>query len=327
MDDKLGDRGPSRREVATASVAGGMAVALAAAAQPAAAAPAPAPPLRREGPVRRSAGPAFTYLKDYQNLYENIRVERDARGVLTITLHTDGGAPTYGNSVKNQLLDLFWNVGADPDNQVVIYTAAGDSLFGGRPPGGGTGGQTREETDQAFPFTAWNTKHALENLLDIECPMIAAIPGPTRIHAEYGLLCDIVLASTTFVVQDEPHFLHGLVPGDGVHIVWPMLLGPSRARYFMFTGQEIGAEEALRLGLVHEVMPRERLLARANELAGEILRRPPGTRRLTRIVHTLPIKRAVAADMAHGIWLEGFAWGDQAMTPGPRGFRSFAAGQ
>ena len=274
--------------------------------------------------LKRPIGPAFTCLEQYRNKYENVKIDRDDRGVITVTLHTNGAAPLYDPLIKNQLVDLFWNIGADPDNQIVIYTAAGDSLFASRPVGATTRTDNPYQIEAVFGYTAWNTKHALENLLDIELPIIAAIPGPTRIHAEYGLLCDIVLASDTFVVQDEPHFLHGLVPGDGVHVIWPMLLGPTRARYFMMTGQEIAADEALRLGIINEILPRADLLSRANELASEILRRPPVVRRCTRICHTYPIKRAIASDLGIGIWLEGFAWGNQDVTPATRSHRNFS---
>src|SRR5205814_2321101 len=67
--------------------------------------------------------------------------------------------------------------------------------------------------------------------------------------------------------QDAPHFPNGLVPGDGVHIVWPLVLGVNRGRYFLLTGQKLSAREAQTLGVVSEVVPRERLLSRAREIA------------------------------------------------------------
>ena len=73
--------------------------------------------------------------------------------------------------------------------------------------------------------TYWEGKHLLWNLLDIEVPMISAINGPALRHSELPLLCDIVLASETATFQDSGHFVNGLVPGDGMHIVYPMLLG------------------------------------------------------------------------------------------------------
>jgi hypothetical protein len=65
------------------------------------------------------------------------------------------------------------------------------------------------------------------NLLEIQAPMIA-VNAPATVHAELALLCDIVLAVDHATFQDAPHFPSGLVPGDGVHVVWPMLLGLNR---------------------------------------------------------------------------------------------------
>ena len=60
-----------------------------------------------------------------------------------------------------------------------------------------------------------------------------------------GLLCDIVLASDDAVFQDAPHYPEGLVPGDGVHVLWPLLLGMNRGRYFLLTGEKLSAKQAL----------------------------------------------------------------------------------
>ena len=84
------------------------------------------------------------------------------------------------------------------------------------------------------------------------------------------MLCDIVLASETAEFQDSAHFPTGLVPGDGMHIIYPLLLGPNRGRYFLLTGQIIAARQAHELGLVGEVLPKDRVLARAWELAEQL---------------------------------------------------------
>ena len=78
------------------------------------------------------------------------------------------------------------------------------------------------------------------------------------IHAEIPVLSDIVLASENATFQDAPHFPRGVVLGDGVHVVWPLLLGQNRGRYFLLTGQTLSAQEAHELGVVAEVLPREK---------------------------------------------------------------------
>jgi enoyl-CoA hydratase/carnithine racemase len=145
------------------------------------------------------------------------------------------------------------------------------------------------------------------NHLDVQAPMIAAVNGPATVHAEMALLCDVVLAAPEATFQDSPHFPIGVLPGDGVHVVWPMLLGMNRARYFLLTGQTITAPEALQLGLVNEIVPRAKLMERAWQVAREIAAKPSVTVRLFREAVLQPMKRAVRDDLGYGYVMQGLA--------------------
>ena len=138
-------------------------------------------------------------------------------------------------------------------------------------------------------------------------PIIGAINGPALIHAEIPVMSDIVLASENATFQDAPHFPNGVVPGDGVHVIWPALLGQNRGRYFLLTGQTLSAKEALDLGVVAEVLPRDRLLPRAWELAEQLAEKPDLTLRYSRVAMTLQLKRQMQDMLGYGLAIEGLA--------------------
>lgn len=241
-------------------------------------------------------------LEEYANKYENILMER-RNGILQVTFHTKGGPLKWGIEPHRDLGHAFADIGCDPENRVVIMTGTGDEYCAEYPPTGYAPRGTPLQWDTIY----WEGKRLLFNLLDIEVPMIAAVNGPALIHAEIPLLCDIVLASENAAFQDAPHFPNGLVPGDGVHVVFPMLLGPNRGRYFLLTGQKLSARQAQELGLVAEVMPRDRLMERAWELAEQLSKRGTLTLRYTRIALTLELKRLMHSMLGYGLQVEGLA--------------------
>src|SRR5690606_10663518 len=159
-----------------------------------------------------------------------------------------------------------------------------------------TGTETRFLTDMDFSAkdpdmgtpAFWRSitkegKDLLHNLLDIEVPVIGAVNGPAFIHAELLTLSDIVLAADTASFADKAHSPGNVVPGDGVHVWWPMLLGPNRGRHFLLTGEEISAAEGKQLGFVAEVVPAAGLRERAWELAAQLAAKPTLMLRNTRV--------------------------------------------
>ena len=118
----------------------------------------------------------------------------------------------------------------------------------------------------------------------------------------------MVIASETTTFRD-PHFSAGIVPGDGAHLLWPILLGETRGRYFLLTGQELDAAQALDFGVVNEVLRAPDVLPRAMALAHEIAAKPPLVRRYTRELLTLRMKHVFQQHLPFGLALEGFANG------------------
>ena len=241
----------------------------------------------------------------YFNKYQSIRMER-RNGILQMTFHTDNGPLQWGGVPHTEFSQVFVDVGNDPENRIIIMTGTGNAFTGPQGTAAGTPKRSPKEWDQTY----WEGKRILTSLLEVEVPMISAINGPALRHSEIPLLCDIVLASDTAAFQDSGHFMSGLVPGDGMHIVYPLLLGLNRGRYFLLTGQRIEADEAKNLGLVNEVMPQVDLLPRAWELAEQMAKQSDIVLRYSRVAITLVVKRQIQDLLGYGLAVEGLGSAD-----------------
>jgi enoyl-CoA hydratase/carnithine racemase len=247
----------------------------------------------------------MTALDGYATKFENIRFRRED-GILEMTLHTDGGPLRWGPTAHAELEQAFLDIGRDPENQIIILTGAGREFSGPAVTPSANRAVPKLSTEQWAKLGSESRRFTM-NMLSIEVPIIAAVNGPALRHAEMPLMCDIVLAADTAAFQDSAHFVGGLVPGDGVQVIFPMLMGLNRGRYFLLTGQTVLAAEALQMGLVNELLPTPDLLPRAWTLAKQLLQQPALNRRYTRILLTESLRRALNDHLAYGLALEGLA--------------------
>ena len=248
----------------------------------------------------------------YRDSFANARLTRSETGVLEVALHTGGGTLVFNGHTHEQFVDLFHAIGSDPDNRVVILTGSGQAFM-------------ESITLEGFDFFSprgydkiyREGKKTLMNILDIEVPLIAAVNGPVRLHSEYILLADIVLATPATVFQGKPHFEFGIVSGDGVNLLWQEVIGTIRGRYFILTRQELDAETGQQWGAVNEIVPAGKLLARAHEIAEGLVKLPPLTTRYTRIALTQKLRRIVDEGIGYGLALEGISAADVARRTTP----------
>jgi enoyl-CoA hydratase/carnithine racemase len=203
--------------------------------------------------------------------------------------------------------DLLGDIAGDRDVRIVIYTGTGENFNADfRPKGDEL--KTYAARLQAAPqrpaedveAAGWSGRNRHNNLLDIDAIMIAAVNGPVTIHAELPFMCDIVLASEDAYFQDLAHFVSNLSPGDGVQNIMPRVIGLNRFRYWQLMGQKITAKQAYEWGAVNEVLPKDKLLDRAWEIARYLSRFSTVTLRNTRRTFVQELKRAAVNDLALG---------------------------
>jgi enoyl-CoA hydratase/carnithine racemase len=230
--------------------------------------------------------------------YEHVSItQRD--GITQLAFHTNGGPLTWTAAAHRELPEAFEEVGSDTGVKCVIVTGTGDEFCTVLDSASFAAAQS------GWDVIWWEGKRLLQNLLGIDVPVIGVVNGPASVHAEIPVLADIVLASERATFSDSRHFQRGGVPGDGVHVVWPHLIGQTRASYFLMTGQVIDAREAQTLGFVNEVLAPNRLSARAWELARMIADRPLPLLRYSREALNILRRQLFVNTVSHGLAVEG----------------------
>lgn len=243
---------------------------------------------------------------EYATSFKAAALERDGLGVVTVRLHSRGESMVWTALAHREMPRILAAISDDPANRAVILTGTGDSFIS-TPEGYGDVYRSGKVKPSDWERGIWEANSMLNALVDLRIPVIAAVNGPCTGHGELPLLADVVLCTQETYFQDAAHIPNNLVPGDGVHVVWPMLLGINHARYFLLTGEKISAAEAKSLGLVGEVLPRKDLLPRATELAHQLLKTDPLVLTYTRHLLMRPVKRALADELMGGLGWEAYA--------------------
>jgi 2-oxoglutaroyl-CoA hydrolase len=229
--------------------------------------------------------------------YDGFRVERDAeRSVATITLDVPGKFNRVSMAARDQLRVVFEELDRDDAVRFVVLTGAGESFTaGGDIPG-------------FLERSPWHVSRLADNVAAPErCtkPVIAALRGYCfGVGLELALACDFRLAADD-VQLGFPEVTIGMIPGSGGTQRLARLIGLGRAKDVIMRGRRIGAEEALALGLVTEVVPPGELEAAVARLVDELARHSPLALAMAKRVLNL----AYEGPLSQGLELEGLAYG------------------
>jgi enoyl-CoA hydratase len=196
--------------------------------------------------------------------------ERDG-AVLTLTINRPRALNALNAATIQALLQAMNDVAATPDIRCVILTGAGEKAFVA---GADIAAMVDQGSWEARGFTELG--HALGTAMEaLAVPIIAAVNGfALGGGCELAVACDFIYAART-ARFGQPEVNLGLIPGFGGTQRLPRRIGVARARELVFTGELIGADEALRIGLCNRVFEPAELLAKARATAATIASKPP----------------------------------------------------
>jgi enoyl-CoA hydratase len=203
-------------------------------------------------------------------MFDNLLVERDgAVAILTIN------RPTVLNALNTQTVDelrrAMLELKADATARAIIVTGAGPKSF--------VAGADINELAVLSPTAgrehALVGQHVFDVIENLGKPVIAAING-----FALGGGCELAMACTLRIAADsarlgQPEIALGLIPGYAGTQRLPRLVGTGRAMEMLLTGAPVGADEALRIGLVHRVVPAADLMTEARTLAAQLAANAP----------------------------------------------------
>jgi enoyl-CoA hydratase/carnithine racemase len=198
--------------------------------------------------------------------FETILLEK-AVGVATITLNRPQVLNVYNTQMRDDLWQALEAVRDDPDVGVVVVAGAGERGFcaGADLTEFGTAPSQVVARQVRFQRGVW------ELWASISKPFIAALHGfVLGSGTEMACLCDLRIAAQD-AVFGLPEVALGMAPAAGGSQTLPRLLGVPTALELLLTNSRLNAQEALHVGLVHQVVPRERLLDAAQQTARNLL--------------------------------------------------------
>lgn len=214
--------------------------------------------------------------------YQYIKVEKQGR-LAIVTLNRPDHRNALHMDAHAELERIWGDLAQDEEVYAIVLTGAGRSFSAG---GDIKSMVARAGTVEGLKYTLKvpaATRRMFQNILDVPQPIIAAVNGDAvGLGATLVLFADISIIAESAKFGDT-HTKVGLVAGDGGTAVWPLLIGPSRAKEFLMRSLVVSGAEAHRLNLVNHALPTEQVLPKALEIAEELAQMPIWAVRWTKL--------------------------------------------
>jgi len=245
--------------------------------------------------------------------YQILQVDIN-EGIALVTINRSEALNALNTRFFNEMDDVVATISANPDVRVMIITGQGKAFV--------AGADIAEMVDKtpaegsAFSRLGQNTFSSLEKM---EIPVIAAINGFVLGGGlELAMGCDFRIACTK-AKFGQPEVNLGMIPGYAGTQRLPRLVGLADALFLLMTGEMIGADDALRIGLVQKVVEPEDLMDEVMKIAKIIiLKGPEAVKKVKYVTRT-----GMLGDFDKGCELEADYFGTQFKAEGEVGMRAF----
>jgi enoyl-CoA hydratase len=242
--------------------------------------------------------------------YTTLETARDG-DVLRVTIaHPTSPVNAVDDALHHDLTRLFADLRREDDARAVLLTGRGRAFSAG----GDFAWFPKLQDPGRMEALRRDAKQLIWDLLDVEIPIVVAVNGPAMgLGASIALLCDVIFMADTATIGD-PHVKVGIVAGDGGAAIWPLAVGPARAKQYLLTGDPLTAAEAERIGLVNRVVPAADLDREALAFATRLAAGAPLAVRYTKLAVNKLVKDAlnVAFDASTALELVTFRSEDHA---------------
>lgn len=199
--------------------------------------------------------------------FTRLRLDRPEAGILRIVLDTPGRLNAVDRAMHAELCDIWPVIDRDPDTRVVVVHGEG-GVFS-------AGGDLEMVKATASDFEYRNgvmreARQLVHHMIDCCTPVVSAIEGPAvGAGLAVALLADISIAGRTARLIDG-HTKLGVAVGDHAAVIWPLLCGMAKAKYYLMTCESLSGEEAERIGLVSRCVEDDEVLDTAMEVARKL---------------------------------------------------------
>jgi 2-(1,2-epoxy-1,2-dihydrophenyl)acetyl-CoA isomerase len=223
--------------------------------------------------------------------------------IATLTLNRPERLNALGDTLRDDLLDAVTRASADPDVRVIVVTGAGKGFCAGGDVKAMNEAKEGRRERPVIEKVAPSRDRTILAMRDAPQPIIAAVNGAAAgAGMNLALACDIRIASTAARFS-QAFVKRGLHPDWGGTYFLPRAVGMAKAAELIFTGDVIDAAEALRLGLVSQVVEPEMLMPTVHELARKIAAGPPLAIRLAKRA----LYKSADGDLRSALEFETFA--------------------